>query len=326
MFYFITIIILSSLQHPSEVFETDFPKEIFSWGIIKVDLKAIPAPEDNPITEAKIQLGRKLFFDPILSNSNTMNCAVCHDPQKGFSDCLPKSIGDNGRVGSRRSPTISGLAWNSNVYWDGRASSLEEQVLSVKSMNQDITTWPVELMTAGYLPLFQKAFGATDSVITVSNISKAIATYERTLISHDSPFDRFVGGDSAALDASQKRGLVLFATKAKCTLCHNGPQFTDGGFHDIGIAGDDVGRFAKIALPTLKNAFKTPGLRDVAKRAPYMHNGSVATLEDVVALYNEGGRVKDRKISSDIKPLGLTDSDQADLVAFLKALSGKVNY
>lgn len=326
MLYFITILILSNLETAGHSVIADLPKEIFTWGISKVDLKTIPAPADNPMTEEKVKLGRKLFFDPILSGTNTTSCGTCHNPQLGFADCRPKPIRDNGTLAPRHAPTIANLAWNSFVFWDGRANLLEEQVSMDKSMSQEQATWPAELAEAGYLPLFQKVFGSGNDVITVANVSKAVAAYERSLVSHDSPFDKFVGGDSTALDAAQKRGLLLFATKAKCILCHNGTQFTDGGFHDIGVPGEDVGRFAKVAVPALKNAFKTPGLRDVAKRPPYMHNGSVSTLEEVVALYNEGGKVKDRKVSPNITPLGLSQSEQADLVAFLKALSGKINY
>jgi cytochrome c peroxidase len=323
------ILLLLLLAHAESINRTadnEIPREVYSWGIRRVDLNTVPAPADNPITKEKIALGRKLFFDPVLSGSNTTSCGTCHNPHRSFSDALSKPVRDNGSQAPRRAPTLTNLAWNEVVFWDGRASSLEEQVAADKSMGQDQASWSTELFEAGYLPLFQKAFGQTDSAISLINIMKAIATYERTLISHDSPFDRFVSGDTTALDASQKHGLLLFSTKAKCSQCHNGPNFTDGGFHDIGVSGEDVGRFAKVPLPVLKFSFKTPGLRDVSKRAPYMHDGSVHTLEDVVAMYNAGGRTSDRKVSSQITPLGLTTSEQKDLVNFLRALDGKINY
>ncbi|NUM79729.1 hypothetical protein HUU42_02905 [bacterium] len=301
------------------------PKEVMTWGITKVNIQSIPTPPDNPLTDEKIALGRKLFYDPVLSGTNTTSCATCHNPRKGLTDCAPLSTGDNGVIRKRRSPALNNLAWNDHVFWDGRAELLEDQVLADKSMDQVQATWPEELKAAGYEPLFQKVFGK-DSALTAKNVAKAIASYERTLISHNSPFDQYTAGDSAALSEQQKRGLLLFSTKANCIKCHSGPNFTDGGFHDIGLPDSDIGRFQHVKIPTMQHAFKTPGLRDVANRSFFMHDGSSSSLEDIIALYNEGGRAKDRKVDPEIKPLGLTKAESEDLVAFLKALSGKVNY
>lgn len=302
------------------------PKEVFSWGITKIDITTIPAPKENPMTVKKIQLGRRLFYDPILSGSNTMNCASCHDPRYGFSDPLPLTKGDHGKSSVRKTPSLLNLAWNSSVYWDGRANTLEEQVFAMKSLNWDINTFIAELQKNGYDSEFKNVFGMNDSALSIVNVAKAIASYERTLISYDSPFDRFVSGDTSALSASQKRGLILFAGKANCSKCHNGPNFSDGGFHDIGVSGDDIGRFKVVPVASMRHAFKTPGLRNIESRSPYMHDGSAKTLKDVVLFYNSGGAAKNRSISPDIVPLKLDNSEMDDLVDFLVSLTGKINY
>ena len=255
-----------------------------------------------------------------------MSCATCHDPTKGYGDALPLFKGDHGETGPRNSPQVNNLAWNTHFFWDGRASSLEEQALgpitSGAEMRQDLTSLRNELVEAGYLPFFKAAFG-TDAEITDENIARAIASFERILVSHDAPFDRYMAGDKSALTPSQIRGKALFETKGRCAECHNGPNFTDGSFHNIGVDTVDVGRYNILPLASQKYAFKTPGLRDIAYSAPYLHNGSAETLRDVIILYNEGGNAETRyKDNIAIEPLGLTEDEIDDLVDFLNTLSG----
>jgi len=297
------------------------------WVLADVKRTDVPAPEENPITEEKVELGNKLFFDPRLSASNTTSCATCHDPSKGYSDGRTKFEGDHGEVGPRATPTVTNLAWGELFFWDGRASSLEEQALgpieSKMEMRQDLDELARELERAGYQPLFEAAFG-TDAKISGETIAKAIATFERTLVSRNAPFDRYMQGNEDAMTPSQVRGMELFQGKAQCADCHSGPQFTDYGFHNIGVDTTDVGRYEHLSLPSMKYAFKTPSLRDVEYRAPYLHDGSEETLRDVVELYNRGGNPGARgQKNLAIEPLDLTEQEIDDLVAFMKALSGE---
>ena len=301
-----------------------------SWAMTSVQWADIPQPADNLITEAKVDLGAMLFFDPRLSGSNMMSCATCHHPKMGFSDGVPLFIGDHGNIGPRATPTAQNLAWNSSFFWDGRAGSLEEQAImpigSPEEMNQEMRQLIDELFQAGYYPYFKKAFGQ-GAVMTPANIGKAIATYERTLVSVNSPFDRYMKGDKTALNSSQLRGKEVFETKGQCTTCHFGPNFTDDGFHNIGIDTTDAGRYKLVPVERMKYAFKTPGLRDVAFRAPYFHDGSAATLEEVLELYDLGGVDYMRHLPNiAIQPLGLTELEKRDLVAFLEALTGEGVY
>lgn len=297
------------------------------WAITEITWEDIPAPEGNPITESKVELGRKLFFDPRLSKTNTTSCATCHDPSKGYSDGRRFLKGDDGKVGPRTTPTVINLAWTELCFWDGRASSLEEQargpIEAEHEMGGDLDKIPQELEEAGYLSEFQNAFGP-DAAITADNIVKAIATFERTLVSHNAPFDRYVAGDEDAMTPAQVRGMELFRGKAKCADCHSGPHFTDFGFHNIGVDTTDLGRYEHLPIPRMKYAFKTPGLRDVEYRAPYLHNGSERTLREVVEFYNRGGNPAAQGVPNlEIEPLHLTDREISDLVAFMKALSGE---
>ena len=314
-------------EHPTPPTSQDL---MASWAMTSVAWEDIPQPEDNPITKAKVELGAMLFFDPRLSESNMMSCATCHHPKMGYSDGVPLFIGDHGNIGPRATPTAQNLAWNSTFFWDGRAASLEEQALmpidSPEEMAQDMAEVIQELRQAGYYPYFKEAFGK-GAVMTIENVGKAIATYERILVSVNSPFDRYMSGDRTALSSSQLRGKHVFETKAQCTTCHFGPQFTDDGFHNIGIDTTDVGRYKLVPVPRMKYAFKTPGLRDVAFRAPFFHDGSAATLEEVVELYDMGGVEYMRDMPNiAIEPLGLTDLEKRDLVAFLEALTGEGAY
>lgn len=291
--------------------------------------KTIPAPADNTPTAARIALGKALFFDPRLSGSNTISCATCHNPGLGWSDGLPTGFGHGMAAMSRATPTLLNVAYGTIFMWDGRKKTLEEQALGPITtdveMNQDLPSLIRKLEgIAGYRKMFESAYPGEG--ITGATIGKAIASFERTIVSTESPFDRWIRGDAKAVGPDVKRGFKVFEGKGKCAVCHQGFNFTDNGFHNIGVKdrGDkpDVGRFAQVPLPAMKGAFKTPTLRDVALTAPYMHNGIYKTLEEVVEHYDRGGDVKDN-LSPEIKPLELTAQEKADLVAFMKALTGK---
>jgi cytochrome c peroxidase len=285
----------------------------------------IPFPEDNPFSQAKAELGRVLFFDPVLSGSRARACASCHNPSLSWADGLKKAIGDGAM--SRRTPTALNLAWVPRLGWDGKFRDLEAftfaPITSAANMNASEET-VIERLTAipGYVHLFTAAFG--DGPITRGKIEASVATFERSIVSTTAPFDRWVMGDEAAVGPAAKRGFALFNGKARCSECHRGWAFTDGSFHDIGTAeGDDIGRGR--LFPTsvkLRYAFKTPTLRDVARRAPYMHDGSLASLEEVIELYDRGGIERPSR-SELITPLRLTASEKADLVAFMNSLTGE---
>jgi cytochrome c peroxidase len=285
----------------------------------------IPFPEDNPHSAAKAELGRLLFFDPMLSGSQTRSCAHCHNPGLSWSDGLPKAIGEVPLA--VRSPTLIDIAWVPRLGWDGKFADLEAvtfgPITGKGNMNLPDAAVLIERLAAipGYVRGFAASFG--ESGITRRNIELALATYQRSIVATESPFDRWLNGDEAAIGQAAMRGYNLFNGKGRCAECHSGPSFTDGSFHDIGTAqADDIGRgrFFPTSLK-LQYAFKTPTLRDVARRAPYMHDGSVATLEAVIALYDRGGIERPSR-SVKIGPLGLTDGEKSDLVAFLRTLDG----
>ena len=288
--------------------------------------EVVPTPPDNQLTPERIRLGEMLFFDPRLSGSNWISCATCHNPALGWSDGLPTAIGNGMNVLKRSTPTIVNSAFNNVQMWDGRFHTLEEQAVGPMQapgeMNGSMEQILAKIQSkSGYVRAFEEAYPGEG--ITQTTLAKAIASFERTVVSRNSPFDQWVHGDEAAMAPSAKLGFTLFAGKAKCTACHQGPNFTDGGFHNIGIKNtDDDGRYAKVPIMALKGAFKTPTLRDVALTAPYMHNGAYSTLEEVVDHYDRGGDQKEN-LDPNIKPLGLTDQEKQDLIEFLKALSGK---
>ncbi len=285
---------------------------------------AVPAPADNQPTATRIELGKKLFFDPRLSGSNWISCATCHNPALGWSDGLPTAIGDGMKVLERNTPTILNTAYNRFQFWDGRARTLEEQaikpIIAEVEMNQDMDELIEELKAIpGYVALFEAAYPGEG--ITADTIAKAIASFERTIVSTESPFDRWQKGEENAVSDAVKRGFELFQGKARCVVCHQGFNFTDDGFHNVGLKGDkDPGRYKLVKVKVLKHAFKTPTLRDVELTWPYMHDGRYQTLEEVVEHYNRGGDTK--VVDPNIRPLGLSKQEVADLVAFLKSLTG----
>jgi cytochrome c peroxidase len=287
----------------------------------------IPYPDNDPYSAAKAELGKTLFFDPIFSASGTLSCASCHKPDLAWEDGLRSAVGDARRALQLKTPTLLDVAWLDRLGWDGKFESLEKvtfaPILAKGNMNLSEAGVKARLSS---IPQYLHAFAAAfdDGAIDRKNIEMAMATYERSIVSAEAPFDRWVAGDDDAIDASAKRGFALFNGKGRCAECHSGWAFTDGSFHDIGVArDDDIGRGR--LFPTsvkLRHAFKTPTLRDVALRAPYMHDGSVPTLEAVIDLYNKGGIERPSR-SEVIKPLGLTGQEKADLLAFLQTLTGK---
>ena len=287
----------------------------------------IAFPSDNPYTPQKMLLGKKLYFDTRLSGGNVLACATCHNPGYGWGDGQPKGIGHGMNVLGRRSPTIINAAYLQILMWDGRAGSLEEQALGPIQADVEMHL-PLDQLMARlkgipeYGPLFESAFGQKD--IQPSMVAKAIATFERTVVSGRAPFDQWVAGDEKAISEEAKRGFVTFNTKARCAECHGSWRFTDDSFHDIGLPGDDIGRGKFLPdVVKMQHAFKTPGLREIARRAPYMHDGSIATLEAVVDHYDEGGVARESR-SDLMKPLQLSSQEKADLVAFMKTLTSDV--
>jgi cytochrome c peroxidase len=286
-----------------------------------------PVPRDNPITSERVALGKALFFDPRLSGANSISCASCHNPAFSWGDGLPKGVGHGSKEVGRRTPTVLNMAWGELYFWDGRASSLEEQALGPIEAAGEMNL-PLDQMVAkikaipGYQPLFQQAYPGEG--VSEKTVAKAIATFERTIVSGTAPFDEWVAGQESAISESAKRGFDLFNTKANCAACHTGWNFTDDGFHDIGVASDDVGRGKHLPqVEAVRHAFKTPTLRNVDHRKPYMHDGSEKTLEAVVELYDLGGRVKRPSLAHEVKPLGLSAREKEDLCNFMLTLTGK---
>jgi len=271
-----------------------------------------------------------LFFDPRLSGSQWISCASCHNPALGWSDGLPTAIGVGMKKLPRRTPTILNVAYNTVFMWDGRAASLEDQAVGpIKNkdeMDQDMEILVERLVVIpGYAAAFERAYPGEG--ITEKTIAKALASFERTVVSAESPFDRWRAGNEKAVEESAKRGFKLFTGKAKCDVCHEGANFTDNGFHNIGLKtpkgmSEDVGRYAQRKVKINKGAFKTSTLRDVELTAPYMHNGIYQTLEEVVDHYDRGGDVKDN-LDPNMEPLNLTSQEKQDLLAFLRSLTGK---
>lgn len=287
-----------------------------------------PSPADNPTTPEKIALGKQLFFDPRLSGDNSRSCASCHLPEKAFTDALPRAKGAGGKELSRNTPTLLNVGFYSAYFWDGRAGSLEEQALfpiqSPDEMNQDLLALEKELNAIpGYVSQFQAVFG---SRVTAANIAKALAAFERTLVSRDSPFDRYLAGDKSTISEEARNGWELFRDAAGCIRCHSGPNFSDSKFYRLGTTFRDRGRGAVTGEKREFYAFRTPALRDVAKTAPYMHDGSMETLDQVVEFYYRGAPIQSHDgLPLDIAPLlGQSYSEISAIVAFLETLNGEI--
>ena len=280
-------------------------------------------PPENPVTSEKVALGQKLYFDPRLSKDDTVACATCHDPSHGFAEPRPISLGVGGAKGTRNAPTVLNAAFLQAQFWDGRAATLEEQakgplVNPVEMQMPDHAAVAAKVQALPeYAPLFKSAYG--DSKVTIDRIVGAIASFERTLLTVEAPIDRFIAGDAKAISAEAQRGWELFNGKARCNTCHGHvgafPLFTDEQYHNLGI-GSDPGRVAITKEPKDTGAFKTPQLRNVAKTAPYMHDGSEATLAAVIDFYNKGGNPNPH-LDGGMRPLGLSDGEKSDLLALL---------
>ena len=290
----------------------------------------MPVPELNPLTTAKVALGRKLFFDSLLSRDRTRACASCHDPGQAFTDGRAVALGVDGREGTRSAPTLVNRGYGRSFFWDGRTSSLEEQVLQPiqHPKEMDITVGEVVVRLErdrAYSHLFQAAFGQD---VNDGDLAKALASYVRTIVSGNTPIDRYLNGDRQALTERQRQGLRLFRGKGSCIVCHVGPLFTDENFHNTGVAWRDgrlldEGRFAVTGRETDHGVFKTPTLREVARTAPHMHDGSITTLEEVIEFYDRGGN-NNPYLDPVLRPLNLTAAEKGALLAFLHALIGEI--
>lgn len=266
----------------------------------------LPVPEANPLTTEKIELGRRLFHDRRLSRDRSIACASCHDPRRAFSTPRPVAVGVFGRRGRRNAPALINRGYGRSFFWDARVTTLEEQVLK-----------PIEDPNEMDLTVTEAAARVR---LSPDALSRALASYVRSILSGNSPYDRYINGDRSALSAKQQAGLRIFRGNGNCTACHVGPTFSDETLHNTGVAWvdeqlNDPGRG--------RGDFKTPTLREVARTAPFMHDGSLATLEDVVEFYNGGGR-QNPTLDSEIRPLRLRAEEKQAVVAFLKALSGTI--
>lgn len=287
-------------------------------------------PAENPLTAPKVELGRLLFYDKRLSKNDTIACFSCHLPDKGFADGKPVSTGINKLKGGRSAPASINRVYSKGQFWDGRAETLEDQSIGPfvnpvehGFINHDEMVAKMKKIP-GYRKLFQEVFGRE---IVIEDVGKAIASFQRTILSGNSAVDKFdLGGDEKALSESAQRGLELFRGKARCTRCHSGFNFTDEKFHNLGIGWDtntvDLGRYLVTKNAEDIGAFKTPTLREIARTAPYMHDGRFKTLEEVVNFYNQGG-IKNPHQDNTIIPLELTEQEKQDVAALLKSLNGE---
>lgn len=290
--------------------------------------EVIPAPQENPTTPDKVALGKQLFFDPRLSGKNDMSCATCHLPQKAFADGKARSEGADGKLLARNTPSVLNTGLLPALFWDGRAASLEEQALgpiqSPEEMNQNLDELMRELNAVpGYVKQFQKVFG-TD--VDRHGIARALAAFQRSLVSRNSPLDRYLAGDEDALSPEAQRGMELFVGAAGCIRCHHGPALSDGKFYRLGASFQDNGREAVTDNADDRFRFRTPPLREVARTAPYMHDGSIPTLEKVVEFYLRSVPLEGPDGQPiDVDPLySLSYTDIDALVAFLKSLNGEL--
>ncbi|HUV03704.1 MAG TPA: cytochrome c peroxidase [Armatimonadota bacterium] len=291
-------------------------------------LPAVPVPADNPQTDCKIRLGAQLYFEKRLSSDGTISCASCHRPDKAWADIGPVSEGVSHQKGGRNSPSIIDSAYVVPQFWDGRALHLEKQAVGPvqNPIEMDLTVAELEFRLnhiPGYVAQFQEVFGSRPSI---DLMAKAIASFERTVVTGDSPYDEYIQGDRSAMSEAAMRGMHLFSGKGHCNVCHSGPAFSDSRFHNLGVGYangkfKDVGRFNVTKDPKDMGAFLTQRLRNVALTPPYLHDGSEQTIEGVIDLYNRGG-IPNPKLDPTMVPLNLTEREKSDLVEFMKALTG----
>ncbi len=322
----VLVVVASAKPDPVPLPKDDLPA-FMAIGAIPVGLEPKrPVALDNPLTEAKVQLGRKLFFDPILSADGTVSCASCHQPQRGFAGPERVALGIKGKRSQRNAPTLLNRAYGTSFFWDGRVASLEEQALHPIESPQEMggtTAEAVKRLQAhqDYPALFQAVF---PDGVTAANIARALASFERVLLTGNSRVDRFRTGDVQALSENERHGLWLYESRAQCWRCHSGSNLSDEGFHNTGVSWGkeplDLGRYGVTKQDGDRGRFKTPTLRGLTKTAPYMHDGSLSTLEEVVVFYNQGGG-KNPHLDAVLAPLGLSKEEVKSLVAFLRALS-----
>ncbi len=350
-------VILFSCSNKDEFQAMTLDSEISALGM--GTLSDVDEPLDNISTDSKYDLGRALYFDPIMSGNKDVSCATCHHPQFGYTDGLDLSIGVGGtgtgpdRTGGtlikRNAPTIINSAYNGQLtpsfnldpklapmFWDNRALSLENQALGPPTSPEEMAGGiyaPADALDSivnrlkniqAYIDLFDAAFpeAGTDA-ITQENIGKAIAVFERTIVAHNSPYDKYIEGDESALSQRQKEGLLLFAGKANCIKCHRGPMFSDYELHVLGVEENEA--FGSADVGNGSFAFRTPTLRNLSVTGPYMHNGTHATLSEVVTFYDEGvsrnENVSNGELDREIFPLDLTEDEKKKIVEFMEALN-----
>jgi cytochrome c peroxidase len=290
----------------------------------------VPEPADNPTTAEKVTLGKHLYFDPRLSRNGTVSCATCHNPSLGWADGVGVAVGVNGLLGKRSSPTIINTGYNTIHMWDGRKKSLEDQASGPMEASNEMASdfeavYKFLNNNRKYKAMFEAAFPG--SPIDKDTMAKALASFERTVVSNNSRFDRWIKGDATALKPQEINGFRLFIdpNKGNCSVCHSGANFTDNGFHNLGLkqfggSEPDVGRYHLKKVKTMNGAFKTPTIREITQTAPYMHDGSIRNLRGVVEHYVKGGEVREN-LSPNMKPLDITKQEQDDLIAFMRALT-----
>ncbi len=294
-----------------------------------LDAEEYKIPKDNPLSKEKVELGRALYFDVRLSANDRVSCATCHTPKNAFTDGQPVSQGINRQQGGRSAPTVINRAFSTLQFWDGRAGSLEEQAkgpltnpIEMGMSSHDAVVKKLKKIK-GYRVWFKKVFKKD---MNIDDLAKAIAAFERTVLSGNSRYDRYTAGDKNAMTPSDVRGLELFYGKARCATCHSGFNFSDEEYHNLGVGWNsgmaDLGRYMVTKDADDIGGFKTPTLRDISNSAPYMHDGSEATLEQVVELYNSGG-IKNPYLDPLMEPLNLSAEEIREIVAFMKALDGE---
>ena len=291
-----------------------------------------PVPLSNLQTPAKVALGKKLFFDPKLSVNGSISCAFCHMPKAGFADPRPVSIGVGGKRGGRNAPSALNAAYLDRQFWDGRAGSLEEQAIGplTNPVEMENPTNQSVVDRLRKIPFYHRSFlEVFGGDVSIDRIGEAIAAYERTLLTPNTPYDRYLMGEKKALSPSAQKGFLLFKGKARCVLCHSGALLTDQSYHNLGVPqmgtlSTDVGRYAISHDPADKGKFRTSPLRNVALTSPYMHDGAFKTLKQVVDFYNKGGGKSPFKTKDPLLlPLHLTKQEKIELVDFLLALNGE---
>ncbi|QOY36550.1 cytochrome-c peroxidase [Anaerobacillus isosaccharinicus] len=327
----ISLLGCSSANSQEKLVENDDLDEVIDMLLsneLLVPLGEVPIPEGTPMTPEVLELGKLLFFDHRLSGNNEVSCQTCHDSELGYGDGQATFTKIDGALGLRNSPTVINSGFYTTLFWDGRAESLEEQALGPiqdpGEMNQPLDKLVDKLkLIDGYEELFLAAF---DDGITIENIAKALAAFQRLIVVNETPYDRFLKGDRNALTSEEIRGLDLFAGKAFCITCHNGENLSDNEYYNLGIDSDDEGRFAVTGDDRDLGRIRTPGLYGITHTAPYMRDGSLETLEEVIEFYNRGGDNHPNKsifMTMFMSELQLTAEEKSDLLAFLKVLGGE---